>query len=93
MNYVKERLIEIYREFSAITADVLLDYGIAEYVDDIGYHMSYGDENTIEYDSEDCQFQFYICDGEVKVAYGYKNKLTVTDTEHSIKYNGRKFLK
>ena len=87
----KEALIEVYRSFSDISIETMIEYGISEYVEDIGYYMSFDDKDSIKFGLRD-GLQFYICDGDIKIIYGYKNKLSVTDMNYSIRYNGRKFF-
>jgi len=76
-NEKEETLIELYRSFSSIPVKKLIDYGISEYVEDIGYHMNFEDKENIEFDSEGNLLNFHICDGEVKVIYTRYGKVRV----------------
>ncbi|MFZ7823869.1 hypothetical protein ACO1DI_12385 [Priestia sp. 40] len=92
MREMNENIIELYRIFSAISVEALIEYGISEHAEDHGFYMSIHDRNNIKFESKRYQLQFTVLDGQFKVAYDYRNKLNVMDMENKIKFNGRKFV-
>ena len=93
MEQLQEKLLEIHREFSTITAEDLLECGIKNFAEYVGYDMTYDGVNIIKTNYENGKLLFTICDGEIAIKYDKEDKVSVKDANYSLAYNGRKFFK